>query len=88
MKKQFEFVVFKANDKMSEIVVDVHPSVGESEAIWKEIGSKCSIAREKDEPVEFWNLRRMLLEKNEPRYAVIVVRNPARNKENVTMLFW
>lgn len=88
MGKQFEFVIFKANEKMTEIVVDVHPVIGESEEKWKELGSKCGVAREKDEPVEYWNLRRMILEKNEPRYAVVMVRNPSRNKETMTMLFW
>ena len=88
MGKQFEFVIFKANDKSTEIIVDVHPVIGESEEKWKELGSKCSVVREKDEPVEYWNLRRIILGKTEPRYAVIMIRNPNRNREMMTMLFW
>ena len=88
MEKKTEFVIFKANDKLTEIVVDVCPAVGESEEKWKELGSKCTVAREKDEPVHFWNLRRLILEKNEPRYAVIMIKNPRSNKEIMTMLFW
>lgn len=88
MGKQFEFVIFKANDKATEIVVDTHPAVGDSENTWKEIGSKCKVVRERDEPVEYWNMRRMILEKNEPRYAVILVKNPSNNKDTLTMVFW
>ena len=88
MGKKFEFVLFKANRALTEIVVDAYPAIGESEEKWKEIGSKCNVAREKSEPVEFWNLRRLILETNEPRYAVIVIRNSATKKEKMTMIFW
>jgi len=81
MGKKFDFVLFKANRALTEIVVDAYPAIGESEEKWKEIGSKCNVAREKGEPVEFWNLRRLILETNEPRYAVVFIRNPTTKKE-------
>lgn len=87
MGKQYEFLLFKANDKATEIVVDVHPAMGDSEKIWGEKGSKSNVAREKDEPVEFWNMRRMILEKKEPRYAIIMV-GSSNKKQTMTMLFW
>eukprot|EP00795_Rhopilema_esculentum_P002825 gene2825-1055_t len=73
---------------MNEIIVDICPEVGESEKVWKEIGASCDVKRENDEPVEYWNLRRLILAKKEPRYATILIQPPSSSSAKLTMVYW
>ena len=86
MSKNVEFVIFKANDSNKEIVVDFEATLGSSQEFWDDYGANNKIVREKDEPVEYWNMRRMILESKEPRYAVIFIQYPTKNK--LIMIFW
>ena len=82
MKKESDFVIYRLNPQLTEIVVDASPSIGESEQVWKDIGSKTSVVREKEEPVEYWNMRRLMLEAKQPRYGTILVNG------RLVMIYW
>eukprot|EP00112_Aurelia_sp_Birch-Aquarium-sp1_P009831 Seg2132.6 transcript_id=Seg2132.6/GoldUCD/mRNA.D3Y31 product=Cofilin protein_id=Seg2132.6/GoldUCD/D3Y31 len=81
MRKESDFVIFRLNPQLTEVVVDVSPPLGGSEQVWKEIGSKSPVVRE-DEPVEYWNMRRLMLEAKQPRYGVILVNS------KLVMIYW
>ena len=73
LKKLHDFVVYKANSSMTQIVVDQAPKKGESETTFKELEGKTEVVREGNEPLEYWNMRRIILDSKEPRYATIMV---------------
>lgn len=73
LKKLYDFVIYKTNSSMKEIVVDEAPKKGESEIQFKELEGKTEVVREGNEPLEYWNMRRIMLDSKEPRYATIMV---------------
>ncbi len=86
MNKKYDFVVYRISNNKKFMIPEVCVPLGESQKVHDEAKASISASRERDEPVEYWNMRRLVLESGEPRYASIMV--PMKNCSHPALIFW
>ncbi len=59
---------------------------GDSEKAWEEHKDSSAVKREKDEPVEYWNLRRLLVDNKSPCFATILI--PVKTAQHPILIYW
>ena len=86
MNKKYDFVVYRISSDQKCLIPEVCVPLGELQKVHDEQKDSISVTKEQDEPVEYWNMRRLVLESGEPRYASIMV--PMKNYSHPALVFW
>eukprot|EP00794_Sanderia_malayensis_P019938 gene19938-21891_t len=86
MKETYDFVIYRLNAKLTALEPILHPERGDSEKSWGELKDSTTVNREKDEPVEYWNMRRIMLEENLPCFSIILF--PVKLAKKPILIYW